>query len=65
MEWKVCPENTESSILFERINLIKQFGEKKGGEGHKGEKMLYDRIYSGVEITCGVAVERRRLCSLI
>ncbi len=35
VEWKVCPENTESRILFERIKLIKQFAEKRRG-GHQG-----------------------------
>lgn len=50
VEWKVCPENTESPILFERIKLIKQFAEKRT-DAHEGEKMLDDKIYPCVENT--------------
>lgn len=35
VEWRVCPENTDSLILFERIQVVKQFSEKRHG-GHRG-----------------------------
>lgn len=29
VEWKVCPENTQSHLLFEQIKLIKQFAQRR------------------------------------
>lgn len=60
MEWKVCPENTESRILFERITLIKQLVEKRG-EVTREEEALDGRIYSRVKSCCGT-MGRQRLC---
>lgn len=48
VEWRVCPENTGSLILFARIKVIKQFSEKRR-EGHRGRVNTWGQKSS----TCG------------
>lgn len=44
VDWKVCPENTDSLILFDWIKAIKQFS-KKRRKGQEGEWMLDEGMW--------------------